>query len=203
MSWGKYMKLSQRKRLDILNAAETLFFQQGFEQTSMDQVASLAGASKRTVYNHFENKGVLFQAILVFMFEKVRQEKAVIFNKQHPIAEQLTQIAVQEVALLTSEEFLKIAKVAFMQMLQQPDLAKSLANNSMGCMQDLVAFLEAASDAHVLHIDDAEFAAKQFVYQLKSLIFYPLLYGFERQNGDTEEKVISETVKMFLARYQR
>jgi len=90
-----------------------------------------------------------------------------------------------------------------MQMLQQPDLAKSLANNSMGCMQDLVAFLEAASDAHVLHIDDAEFAAKQFVYQLKSLIFYPLLYGFERQNGDTEEKVISETVKMFLARYQR
>lgn len=197
------MKLSQRKRLDILNAAETLFFQQGFEQTSMDQVASLAGASKRTVYNHFENKGVLFQAILVFMFEKVRQEKAVVFNKQHPIAEQLTQIAVQEVALLTSEEFLKIAKVAFMQMLQQPDLAKSLANNSMGCMQDLVAFLEAASDAHVLHIDDAEFAAKQFVYQLKSLIFYPLLYGFERQNGDTEEKVISETVKMFLARYQR
>jgi len=197
------MKLSQRKRLDILNAAETLFFQQGFEQTSMDQVASLAGASKRTVYNHFENKGVLFQAILVFMFEKVRQEKAVIFNKQHPIAEQLTQIAVQEVALLTSEEFLKIAKVAFMQMLQQPDLAKLLANNSMGCMQDLVAFLEAASDAHVLHIDDAEFAAKQFVYQLKSLIFYPLLYGFERQNGDTEEKVISETVKMFLARYQR
>ncbi|WP_304635610.1 TetR/AcrR family transcriptional regulator [Pseudoalteromonas sp.] len=197
------MKLSQRKRLDILNAAETLFFQQGFEQTSMDQVASLAGASKRTVYNHFENKGVLFQAILVFMFEKVCQEKAVIFDKQHPIAEQLTQIAVQEVALLTSEEFLKIAKVAFMQMLQQPDLAKSLANNSMGCMQDLVAFLEAASDAHVLHIDDAEFAAKQFVYQLKSLIFYPLLYGFERQNGDTEEKVISETVKMFLARYQR
>jgi len=43
------MKLSQRKRLDILNAAETLFFQQGVEHTSMDQVASLAGASKRTV----------------------------------------------------------------------------------------------------------------------------------------------------------
>jgi len=49
-------------------------------------------------------------------------------------------------------------------MLQQPDLAKSLANNSMGCMQDLVAFLEAASDAHVLHIDDAGFAAKQCLY---------------------------------------
>ena len=197
------MKLSQRKRLDILNAAETLFFQQGVEHTSMDQVASLAGASKRTVYNHFENKDVLFQAILVFMFEKVRQEQAVVFDACLPIAEQLTRIAEQEVALLTSEEFLKVAKVAFMQMLQQPDLAKSLASNNMGCMHDLVTFLEAGVQAQVLTIDDVEFAAKQFVYQLKSLIFYPLLYGFERQEGDSDNKVINETVKMFLARYGR
>ncbi len=196
------MKLSQRKRLDILNAAETLFFQQGVEHTSMDQVASLAGASKRTVYNHFENKDVLFQAILVFMFEKVRQEQAVVFDAAVPISEQLTRIAEQEVALLTSEEFLKVAKVAFIQMLQQPDLAKSLASNSMGCMQDLIAFLEASNQAQVLNIDDVEFAAKQFVYQLKSLTFYPLLYGFERQEGNSGCKVISETVKMFLARYQ-
>ncbi|MCF7500404.1 TetR/AcrR family transcriptional regulator [Pseudoalteromonas sp. L1] len=196
------MKLSQRKRLDILNAAETLFFQQGFEHTSMDQVASLAEVSKRTVYNHFENKDVLFQAILVFMFEKVRKDNAVLFNSDKPVNEQLTQIAEQEVALLTSKEFLKVAKVAFMQMLQQPDLAKSLANNSMGCMQDLVAFLEQATLAQKLQVEDAEFAAKQFVYQLKSLIFYPLLYGFEQQDSKANAEIIRQTVKMFLARYQ-
>ncbi|UJX26722.1 TetR/AcrR family transcriptional regulator [Pseudoalteromonas sp. CF6-2] len=196
------MKLSQRKRLDILNAAETLFFQQGFEHTSMDQVASVAGVSKRTVYNHFENKDVLFQAILVFMFEKVRKDNAVLFNSDKPVNEQLTQIAEQEVALLTSKAFLKVAKVAFMQMLQQPNLAKSLANNSMGCMQDLVTFLEQATLAQKLQVEDAEFAAKQFVYQLKSLIFYPLLYGFEQQDSKANTEIIRQTVKMFLARYQ-
>ena len=196
------MKLSQRKRLDILNAAETLFFQQGFEHTSMDQVASVAGVSKRTVYNHFENKDVLFQAILVFMFEKVRKDNAVLFNSDKPVNEQLTQIAEQEVALLTSKAFLKVAKVAFMQMLQQPDLAKSLANNSMGCMQDLVTFLEQATLAQKLQVEDAEFVAKQFVYQLKSLIFYPLLYGFEQQDSKANTEIIRQTVKMFLARYQ-
>ncbi|WP_062570639.1 TetR/AcrR family transcriptional regulator [Pseudoalteromonas arabiensis] len=196
------MKLSQRKRLDILNAAETLFFQQGFEHTSMDQVASVAGVSKRTVYNHFENKDVLFQAILVFMFEKVRKDNAVLFNSDKPVNEQLTQIAEQEVALLTSKAFLKVAKVAFMQMLQQPDLAKSLANNSMGCMQDLVTFLEQATLAQKLQVEDAEFAAKQFVYQLKSLIFYPLLYGVEQQDSKANTEIIRQTVKMFLARYQ-
>ena len=49
---------------------------------------------------------------------------------------------------------------------------------------------------------DAEFAAKQFVYQLKSLIFYPLLYGFEQQDSKANTEIIRQTVKMFLARYQ-
>ena len=89
-----------------------------------------------------------------------------------------------------------------MQMLQQPDLAKSLANNSMGCMQDLVTFLEQATLAQKLQVEDAEFAAKQFVYQLKSLIFYPLLYGFEQQDSKVNTEIIRQTVKMFLARYQ-
>ena len=143
-----------------------------------------------------------FQAILVFMFEKVRKDNAVLFNSDKPVNEQLTQIAEQEVALLTSKAFLKVAKVAFMQMLQQPDLAKSLANNSMGCMQDLVTFLEQATLAQKLQVEDAEFAAKQFVYQLKSLIFYPLLYGFEQQDSKVNTEIIRQTVKMFLARYQ-
>ena len=44
------------------------------------------------------------------MFEKIRQEQAVVFDAAVPIAQQLTHIAEQEVALLTSEEFLKERK---------------------------------------------------------------------------------------------
>ncbi|MBQ4852949.1 TetR/AcrR family transcriptional regulator [Pseudoalteromonas sp. MMG012] len=196
------MKLSDKKRLQILDAAQDLFYQYGLDQTSMDTVSSHAGVSKRTVYNHFSSKEVLFHAILDRMLEKVANVSAIEFDSTRPIQAQLSDIATQEVALLTSSEFLKIGKIAFIQMLQQPELAKSLSANSIGCMTYFSEFLMQASAAGALKITDADYAAKQFVYQLKSFTFYPLLYGFEEVSDIAMNRAIEETVMMFVARYQ-
>lgn len=196
------MKLSEKKRINILQAAEQLFFEKGVEHTSMDQVAAKAGASKRTVYNHFATKEELFQAILTTMLAKINHGDVIHFNKNQPIDLQLTAIAEQEVAMLTSPDFLRLAKIAFMQMLQEPQLAKSLSNNTMGCMTYLEGFLEQAKTAGVLKGDELNVAAKQFVYQLKSFVFYPLLYGFETVTEQQNNKVIEQTVSLFLAKYK-
>lgn len=58
------MKLSEQKRVHILDAAEQLFFENGVANTSMDEVAKTAAVSKRTVYNHFETKDALFTPLL-------------------------------------------------------------------------------------------------------------------------------------------
>ena len=195
------MKLSDKKRLDILAAAENLFYSQGVEQTSMDQIAQLAQASKRTVYNHFATKEVLFEAILLKMFNRLDQGAQIQFSAELSIKQQLTDIALQECKLLKSDNFLRMAKIAFMQMLKQPDLAKQLGNNKMGCMNFLQSFLEQAVNAKQLNIEDCEFAAKQFVFQLKSFIFYPRLYGFEIPTAEQESQIIAEIIEMFLARY--
>ena len=50
---------TERKRCAILEAAAEEFQANGFEGTSMDRVAERAGVSKRTIYNHFENKEAL------------------------------------------------------------------------------------------------------------------------------------------------
>lgn len=53
---------SEQKRSQILQAAKELFCEQGFPNTSMDEVAKLAGVSKQTVYSHFGCKDDLFVA---------------------------------------------------------------------------------------------------------------------------------------------
>lgn len=196
------MKLSEKKRINILQAAEQLFFEKGVEHTSMDQVAAKAGASKRTVYNHFATKEELFQAILAAMLAKINHGDVIHFDENQPIDLQLMTIAEQEVTMLTSPDFLRLAKIAFMQMLQEPQLAKSLSNNTMGCMTYLESFLEQAKTAGVLKGDELNVAAKQFVYQLKSFVFYPLLYGFETASEQQNNKVIEQTVSLFLAKYK-
>ncbi|XQF93440.1 TetR/AcrR family transcriptional regulator C-terminal domain-containing protein [Pseudoalteromonas espejiana] len=70
-------------------------------------------------------------------------------------------------------------------------------------MYDLLRrFFRASKKAGVLKGDELNVAAKQFVYQLKSFVFYPLLYGFETVTEQQNNKVIEQTVSLFLAKYK-
>lgn len=196
------MKLTDKKRMQILDAAEELFHSSGVEHTSMDQLALLANVSKRTVYNHFATKDALFQAILQRMFNKLSQGNEVRFDVAKPIAQQLRRIAEDEVALLSSTAFLRVAKIAIMQVMQHPELAQLMSDSSLGCKRYMDNFLTDACNAGILHIADVSFASKQFIYQLKSFVFYPSLFGLEQQTPAQQAHIIDEAIALFLARYQ-
>ena len=196
------MKLSEQKKLQILKASELLFYTQGVSHTSMEQVAKAAEVSKRTVYNHFESKEILLLAIMQDMLSTLEQGPTINYDGTKCINVQLVEIAHQEVALLTSERFLRLAKIAFMQMLQDPQFAQSVNASDIGCQRYLADFINQAISANILEIDNIELAIKQFIYQLKSLIFYPKLYGFEELTQVEIDHIINESVKMWLARYQ-
>jgi TetR/AcrR family transcriptional repressor of mexJK operon len=55
---------SVRKRQTILSAGQQLFLSNGYQGTSMDQVAANAAVSKQTVYRHFGEKRELLFAIV-------------------------------------------------------------------------------------------------------------------------------------------
>jgi len=63
------MRLSRRERekqqrkSEIITAAEKLFLEKGFENTSMDEIAKVSEFTKRTVYQYFINKEDLFYAV--------------------------------------------------------------------------------------------------------------------------------------------
>lgn len=52
-----------KKKASFLKAAEKLFKQNGFENTSIDEVAKEAGLTKRTLYQYFQSKEDLFYAV--------------------------------------------------------------------------------------------------------------------------------------------
>lgn len=52
------------KREDILNAAETLFYNNGFHATSTDHLCREAGVSTRTLYHHFPSREALTVCVM-------------------------------------------------------------------------------------------------------------------------------------------
>ena len=55
---------SERKRGIVLDAATSLFLSKGYDGTTMDEVAALAGVSKPTLYRYFADKERLYAAIV-------------------------------------------------------------------------------------------------------------------------------------------
>ena len=57
-------KDSLRKRLSIIEVATTMFLELGYEKASMNILAQRTGASKSTLYKHFQSKETLFIAVI-------------------------------------------------------------------------------------------------------------------------------------------
>lgn len=58
-------------RTHILLVAKSVFLEMGYERASMDEVASRAGTSKRSLYAHFKSKEKIFLAVIDMVRELV------------------------------------------------------------------------------------------------------------------------------------
>jgi len=68
---------SAETRQQIIDAAYTLFYQNGFMRSGVDAIANTAGITKRTLYQHFASKDELIEAVLEnqhqIALERIRQ----------------------------------------------------------------------------------------------------------------------------------
>ncbi len=84
----------ERRRKEILLAAETLFKRQTYEGTGQEEIASRAEVSPGTLYNYFPSKADLLLAIVVSADEACVEESRAIIESppQDPVAA-LTKVA--------------------------------------------------------------------------------------------------------------
>jgi AcrR family transcriptional regulator len=57
------------RRNDVIDAAETLFMEKGFEQTTMDEIAKSAGFTKKTIYTYISSKDEIYMEIMLRGFQ--------------------------------------------------------------------------------------------------------------------------------------
>ncbi len=62
--------VSDERKNQIINAAEDVFTQKGFDEARMDDIATETGLSKGTLYLYFKSKDDLIIAILDRMFQR-------------------------------------------------------------------------------------------------------------------------------------
>ena len=61
---GRPPDLAGDVKVRILDPAQRVFLQRGYQSASLDEIAKMAPASKPTIYAHFEGKEALFEAVV-------------------------------------------------------------------------------------------------------------------------------------------
>src|SRR3954468_20455887 len=69
------------KRRAILAGALTVFARDGYTRASIDAIAAEAGVSTRTIYNHFQDKAQLFQAVIQESATRVADAQIAILDR--------------------------------------------------------------------------------------------------------------------------
>ena len=197
-------RLTDRKRLSILQAAIDEFRGNGFEATSMDRIAATAGVSKRTVYNHFPSKDALFAEILVQLWEKSIALIDLAYRPDRPLREQLLELLRQKLRMLDDANFVDLARVAIAETIHSPERAQSMVARMSGKEEGVTLWIRAAlADGRLKPLDPA-FAAHQIQGLVKSFAFWPqITMGAPPLNAEMQEQVAASAVDMFLGHYAK
>jgi TetR/AcrR family transcriptional regulator of autoinduction and epiphytic fitness len=195
-------KLTELKREDIIEAAVSEFKTHGFRATSMDRIAARAQVSKRTVYNHFASKEILFQTITQELCDRVMQVSKYAYDPAIAVKTQLHIIAGQEITLLTSAEFLDMVKMITSESLAAPELTRTNFENFQDTGIGMVEWLRQASDDGKLRVTNPVTASKQFLALIETFALWPQLYGVKPvPDKKQQQTIIDSAVEMFLCTY--
>lgn len=195
------MKMSATKQL-IIDAALELFSVQGFEATSVGQIADAVGIRKSSLYSHFKSK----EEILDTLIESLSEE----YDNNAPIANSgaefsaeaiITQVQGQLLFLLHDAHISKVRKLLTIEQFRNPEISRmqtkrvytDILNYNMQTVKALI-------DAAVLIDGDAEIMAAQLAFPISAWL------ALCDREPDREREVmalVEKHIRQFFAVYGR
>jgi AcrR family transcriptional regulator len=178
------------KETEIINAARKLFTKYGYKKVSMDEIASEAGVTKKTVYSHFKDKDSLFE---YFVNEELSNMKKIYDkneNKTDDFTQNFHEIIYQLIKYKKESEFLNlIAEEA------ETLKTKSMINFSKKVDESIQNFIK----EKLINLINNNLI-KDIDVDLCTFTIYTLYLSimFKYPKDDLDEKTISDTLTKIL-----
>jgi AcrR family transcriptional regulator len=162
-----------RSRAAILDAAERLFAERGYDATSLNEVGAAAGVSRGTPGYFFGSKADLYQAVLERAFSEVRE--AVRAGRARALASNQAPDAILAGAVSDYFDFLA-ARPNFIRLIEREALGGARQLEGAGHISAGQEALAAISSE--LGLDGADSGdAAQLLLSIISLCWFPLIHA--------------------------
>ncbi len=148
---GRRERKKLATQLSIINVAMTLFKQQGFNQTSMEQIAELSDVSKATLYKYFPVKEAIIAAYWQEEVKNSREELQQIIDQFPDTRTRLEALYRSFMSrIMQSRELYEIYISYRMQHITKPQINETLRS---GVAENAAAVLQAGQQSGEIRTD--------------------------------------------------
>jgi TetR/AcrR family transcriptional regulator, mexJK operon transcriptional repressor len=159
---------SALKRQSILSAGQQLFLTNGYQGTSMDQVAAMAAVSKQTVYKHFGEKRELLFAIVTDALDSAAgpiRGRIAALAESTDLEADLVDLAGDYLRSVMQESVVQLRRLVIGEANRLPELARLYYEHAplrtLGSLSDAFARLH---ERGVLSAPEPSLAAEHFAF---------------------------------------
>lgn len=192
------MKRTEKKRKDIIGAAINEFREQGFLGAKTTSIAKKANVSSRTLYNHFESKEALFEAISEIMVAQNRRMAPVPYDPDRDFVEQLKEALWRYVAVITDETALGLNRMVISELIRDLNRSRAFFSESETHDYPITLLISEAMEAGVIRQAEPAYATNQLLALVKNFYFWPEFFLGE---NPTPKEVLDDCIAMFMAHY--
>lgn len=190
---------TSQKRQIILKGAIEVFIENGYDTSSMDRIAEVAGVSKRTIYNHFTSKEILFQAIVADFLKQRDEIKPIKYSKNLSLDEQLKKFAEAELYLINDPTRRGLSKLLTSVFLMDIGFGKD-TRSQYEPHKAFILWLNSARDDHKINFESPELVAQIFYGMVEGCLTWSALFT-DGESLKYADNLLNEIVQTFLCRY--
>jgi TetR/AcrR family transcriptional repressor of mexJK operon len=199
---------SQRKRGSILDAGQALFLSQGYQGTSVDEIAARAQVSKQTVYKHFRDKQALLVTIVSAALERATGpviDRITALAHTTDLRSDLVGLAADYLRAVLAEPVVQLRRLVIAEAAALPELADLYYRRAPErTLSALASSFDQLAERGILRVPEYSLAAEHFAFLIvgKS-IDRALFYGGAAVLADIDpERYTQAGVEVFLAAYR-
>lgn len=200
-SVGRRKDLEKRKQ--ILEAAKAVFLKSGYHGSSMNQIARVAGVTKLTIYNHFQDKENLFTCAIEQTCEQSIQAQRFLLEASSDFHQAFYQACQLTLAVVYLPGAIKLEHLLIELAAEKSPLAQQFYNASRGRIRLLWEdfFQSAGKLQQVLNIDYFQ-QTELIMSLLLGVRHYEVLLGIRDLPTEAEkQQIIENSMQIFLLKY--
>ncbi len=194
------------KRRSILAGALTVFARDGYTRASMDAISAEAGVSTRTIYNHFEDKGQLFQTVIQESTTRVAEAQiAIIEGYLRKVTDLEADLIEFGRALATpmtdyAEHFALVRQIdAEVSHIPQEAIDAWQEAGPGRVLSELALRMRQLADRGLLRVADPDRAATHFMLLVQGAV--PFHHGIGATREAEIDEIVTSGVRAFLHGY--